>query len=298
MEKSTALGTGCGVAAVLLWALLALFTTATGGIPPFQVLAVSFAIVFVFGTGYSIARGRLTLATLRQPKRVWALGVGALFFYHFFYFLALKNAPAADASLIAYLWPLLIVVFSSFLPGERMRGFHLIGALTGFVGAGLLVTKGQGLSVDPAYVFGYLSACACALIWSSYSVVNRLFKSVPTDIVGPFCGGVAILGFVSHFAFETWVQPDFVGWLALVGLGLGPVGASFFLWDYGTKHGRIQFLGALSYLAPLISTILLVIFGQAPATLTLGLACILIVAGAVIASGKLRLGRGRLAEEG
>lgn len=297
MEKSTALGTGCGVAAVLMWALLALFTTATQGIPPFQVLAVSFAIVFVFGTGLSLARGRLTAKTLRQPKRVWALGIGALFFYHFFYFLALKNAPAADASLIAYLWPLLIVVFSGFLPGERMRGFHLTGALMGFAGAGLLVTKGQGLSVDPAYALGYLSACCCALIWSGYSVVNRLFKTVPTDIVGPFCGGVAILGFISHLAFETWVQPDFIGWLALVGLGIGPVGASFFLWDYGTKHGRIQFLGALSYLAPLFSTILLVVFGQAPATLTLGLACILIVAGAVVASGKLRLRRLRAAEE-
>lgn len=296
MEKSTAIGTGCGVAAVLLWALLALFTTATKGIPPFQVLAVSFAIVFVFGTGYSLSRGRLTARVLHQPKRVWALGIGALFFYHFFYFMALKNAPAADASLIAYLWPLLIVVFSGFLPGERMRGFHLAGALMGFAGAGLLVTKGQGVSIDPAYVFGYLSACACALIWSSYSVVNRLFKAVPTDIVGPFCGGVAVLGFISHFIFESWVQPDFNGWLALLGLGIGPVGASFFLWDYGTKHGRIQFLGALSYLAPLISTILLVIFGQAPASVTLGLACILIVAGAAVASGTLRL-RSRLAAE-
>lgn len=282
-----------GGIAVLLWALLALFTTGAAGIPPFQLLAMTFAVAFVVSLGVLTARGRRTFAAWRQAPAVWALGVGGLFGYHFFYFVALGNAPAVDASLIAYLWPLLIVVFSALLPGERLRWFHLAGAAMGLVGAGLLVTKGGTLAFDSRYTVGYLAAAACALTWSSYSVLNRRFGAVPTEVVGGFCGVVALLGLLCHLLMETTVTPQGLQWLAVLGLGLGPVGAAFFVWDYGTKHGNIQVLGALSYAAPLLSTLILIAFGQAEATWQVGLACLLIVAGAVLASKEMLRRRSR-----
>jgi len=260
--KATAIG---GIA-VLLWALLALFTTGAAGIPPFQLLAMTFAVAFLVSLAVLATRGRRAFAAWRQPLAVWALGVGGLFGYHFFYFVALGNAPPVDASLIAYLWPLLIVVFSALLPGERLRWFHLAGAVMGLAGAGLLVTRGETLSFDARYTVGYLAAAACALTWSSYSVANRRFGAVPTEVVGGFCGMVALLGLVCHLALETTVAPQGLQWLAILGLGLGPVGAAFFVWDYGTKHGNIQVLGALSYAAPLLSTLLLIAFGRAEAS--------------------------------
>lgn len=285
---SSRIGTLAGFMAVLLWALLALFTSGAKGIPPFQLVAMTFALAFILSMALIIARGGVArLGVLRQPVPVWLLGVGGLFGYHFFYFLALGNAPPADASLIAYLWPLLIVLFSALLPSERLRWFHVVGALCGFAGAGLLVTDGGQLAFDNRYALGYLAAAACALIWSSYSVLNRSFKQVPTDVVGGFCGAVAVLGALCHLAFEQTVMPTPEKWLAIAALGLGPVGAAFFLWDYGTKHGHIQLLGVSSYAAPLLSTIVLVVFGLAPATPVLALACILIVLGAVIASADM-----------
>src|SRR3546814_7874943 len=97
-----------GGIAVLLWALLALFTTGAAGIPPFQLLAMTFAVAFVVSLAVLATRGRGAFVAWRQAPAVWALGVGGLFGYHFFYFVALGNAPAVDASLIAYLWPLQI----------------------------------------------------------------------------------------------------------------------------------------------------------------------------------------------
>jgi len=76
-------------------------------------------------------------------------------------------------------------------------------------------------------------------------------------------------------------------WLGVIGLGLGPVGAAFFTWDYGTKHGDIQVLGALAYGAPLISTVVLVIFGKGEATWAVAGGCVLIVGGALLASKQL-----------
>ena len=286
-EAKRLTATLAGGTAVLLWALLALFTTWASGIPPFQLVSLCFTVAALIGFAVIARKGRAGWQSLRQPVGAWALGSFGLFGYHFFYFMALGNAPAVEASLIAYLWPLLIVVFSALLPGERLRWFHLAGALLGLAGAGLLVTKGQGLAFDTRYGLGYLAAVACALTWSIYSVANRRFGSVPTDTVAGFCAAAALLGFVSHALFETWVTPTAPQWGAILLLGLGPVGAAFFVWDYGTKHGHIQALGALAYGAPLLSTLLLIAFGQAEATWSVALACGLIVGGALLASLEL-----------
>ena len=225
---------------------------------------------------------------LNLPKSVWALGIFGLFGYHFFYFIALKNAPAIEASLIAYLWPLLIVLFSAWLPDERLSWFHVVGAIAGFAGAGLLVTKGQALTLSTQYSLGYGAALVCALTWSSYSVLSRRWGTIPTHAVGGFCIVTAVLAWGCHFAFEQTSLPVGQEWLAILGLGLGPVGLAFYTWDYGVKHGDIKVLGALSYAAPLLSTLLLIACGLADASWRVVAACLLIVGGAVLATGRFR----------
>ena len=257
--------TAIGFTAVLMWAALALLTALTGAVPPFQLLAMCFAIATLIACGFWLIRGQNPLSYMRQKPMVWLLGIGGLFGYHFFYFVAIDNAPTVEASLIAYLWPLLIVIFSALLPGERLRWFHVAGASLGLGGAALLVTRGTALSLDPRYSVGYGAACICAVTWSGYSVLSRRFGSVPTEAIGGFCAVAALLGMVCHLAFEETVWPDgMVAWGAVVLLGLGPVGGAFFTWDYGVKHGDIQVLGASSYAAPLLSTILLIAAGLPP----------------------------------
>src|SRR3546814_3908701 len=102
---------------------------------------MTFAVAVVVTLAVLATRGRGAFAAWRQAPAVWAIGVGGRFVYHFYYFVALGNAPAVDASLIAYLWPLLIVIFSALLSGERLRWFHIVGAGMGLAGAALLVTK-------------------------------------------------------------------------------------------------------------------------------------------------------------
>ena len=287
-----------GFGAILLWALLALFTTgavdrAGAPLPPFQLIAMTFGIAFVASLlrGYWLkARtGASPFAAWRQRPTVWLLGAGGLFFYHLFYFTALGNAPAVDASLICFLWPLLIVLLSSLLPGERLTLVHVVGATMGFAGAALIPLERAGwtLQFDAQYWLGYLAAAACALTWSGYSVLSRRVGDVPTDAVGGFCGATALLGLIAHLALETTMMPSPMAWLAIVGLGIGPVGLAFFLWDFGVKRGDIKLLAVAAYLSPLLSTIALVAAGEARATPVLAVACLLIVVGATVASGVL-----------
>jgi drug/metabolite transporter (DMT)-like permease len=272
-----------GFSAILMWSTLALLTELSGNVPPFQLTAMAFTIAFLIGVAFWLRAGGNLLNHLRLPKTVWLLGIAGLFGYHLFYFIALQRAPAVEASLIAYLWPLLIVVFSGLLPGEKLRWVHIAGALLGFLGAGLLVTQGESVSFDSRYTVGYLAALVCALTWSSYSLLSRRLGEIPTHAVGGFCGATAILAWLCHFFFEATVIPQGGQWLAILGLGLGPVGLAFFTWDYGVKFGNIKALGTLSYAAPLLSTGLLIVCGLAPASGIVWLACGLIVGGALLA---------------
>ncbi len=278
-------GTLVGSTAVLMWGALATLTVLSGDIPPFQLLAMSFALATLIGLLPVLFVGRVANPPYKLPLAVWALGIYGLFGYHFAYFMALRHAPPVAANLINYLWPLLIVLFAGLLPGERLGGRQVAGALAGFGGAALLVTGGGGLRLDAQYALGYGLALLCALIWSSYSVLSRRVGDVPTQAVGRFCAATAVLALVCHLLFETTVWPVGWQWAAVVGLGLGPVGAAFYVWDYGVKRGNIQTLGVLAYGAPLLSTLLLVAVGLAEPSWTLAAACALIVGGAALARG-------------
>src|ERR1700722_8611524 len=171
-----------GLTAILMWSLLAVLTVATGKIPAFQLAAITFAIGGMVGLFTFIGRPEAPSA-LRQPPLVWAVGVGGLFGYHALYFLALRFAPPAEAGLLNYLWPLLIVLFSSFLPGERLGADHLIRAVLGLAGTALLFAGNSSGGFAPGQIPGLAAAFVAAFVWATYSVLSRKLKSVPTDAV-------------------------------------------------------------------------------------------------------------------
>ena len=275
--------TSLGAAAVALWSFLALLTVLSAPVPPFQLNAICFSIAGVVGLVWAWRTGQL--ATLAQlSPGIYLFGTIGLFGYHAFYFSALRLAPPAQAGLIAYLWPLLIILFSGLLPGEKMRAGHLMGGLLGFGGAAILLMRGTDGAAN-ASTLGLVFAGLCALTWSGYSVMSRRFQSAPTSAVAVYCIASAMLSAAAHWGFESTAWPNTaVGWLSIAGLGFGPVGLAFFVWDIGVKQGDIQLLGAISYAAPLLSTLILIAAGLAQPTISLLAAAAMISAGALVAA--------------
>jgi drug/metabolite transporter (DMT)-like permease len=277
-----------GLGAIVLWGGLATLSVLAGPVPPFQMVAMTFAIGAGLGIVRALRRGFGWRELVSWPVRVWLLGVGGLFGYHALYFAALQLAPPAEANLVNYLWPLLIVLLSAPLAPKdehlKLGWPHVAGALLGFAGVVLLAVS-RGVSFAGAYALGYALALGCAFVWSLYSVLSRRFGEIPTAAIAAFCAAASVLSLACHLLFERTHWPaGTAAWLAIAALGIGPTGGAFYFWDYAVKKGDIRALGAMSYATPILSTLLLIACGLAEPTRALMFAALLVTGGAILAA--------------
>lgn len=294
-EQQTA--TGQGLVAVLLWSSLAAITTQLTAIPPLQLAAMSFAIAACVGLVWARWSGERLSRLRAVPPACWLLGVYGLLGYHALYFYAFQHAPALEANLLNYLWPLLIVVFSGALPaalgGRSLRWWHVCGALLGFAGSALILWSASGGFDGIAHTTltsGHVAALAASVTWASYSVGSRMFAAVPSIAVMGTCAASSVGAALASAAFETQVMPTgYAEWLAILAQGTGPVGLAFYLWDRGMKRGSIRLIAIGAYATPLLSSVLLAALGLAVASPMLWVAALLLTAGAAVAGADLWL---------
>jgi drug/metabolite transporter (DMT)-like permease len=259
--------------AIALWATLASLGLALKHVPPFLL------------TGAALVIGSIPAWPLvkqwRVPASTLALGIYGLFGFHFLLFIALRHAPPVEANLVNYLWPLFIVVMAPlFLPALRLQANHTIAALAGFAGAAIAILGASG-AVAAQWSWGYLPALGSALIWASYSLLTRRVREFPTAAIGLFALISGLLSLGCHWALEPAALLSTRDWTLLAVMGLGPLGAAFYLWDKALKLGDAREIGVLSYLTPLASTALLLLFSGRPLTWSIALATLLIVGAAV-----------------
>jgi drug/metabolite transporter (DMT)-like permease len=261
-----------GVITILCWGSIATFGTLLNHMPPFYVLGASFLIG--------------GLPALAQPRHLfpsWKIslwGIGGYFGYHFFLFYSFRFAPAIEANLINYLWPVIMVLLTPvFFKEEKLKWFNILGGILSVLGCVFLVAgKAEGLQIEN--IKGHLLALLAALTWPIYSIGKKKMGEVSVWAVGGFCLGSSILCFLTHFLIEPRVVLQFEDAWKLFVMGIGPFGVSFYFWDIATKKGDTRVLGALAYLTPVISTLGLLIFGNQNLSPSVGMAMVLIIAGA------------------
>lgn len=267
--------------AIALWASLAALGVALSHVPPFLLTGLSLLI----GSLIALPLSRFDFRQWRVPASTLALGVYGLFGYHFLLFIALRHAPPVQANLVNYLWPLGIVVMAPlFLPGMKLTGHHIFAALLGFAGAALAIVGGAGGAGEARWAWGYIPALASAFMWASYSLMTKRVRAFPTAAIGSFALLSGVLSLFCHALLEPAVSLSTQDMLLIAVLGLGPLGGAFFLWDAALKRGDARQIGVLSFLTPLLSTLtLLLLRGEMPSP-AIGLAALMIVGAAVIAT--------------
>ena len=267
--------------AIALWGTLAALGVALAHVPPFLLTGLALCV----GGLLALPLSRFEVSRWRVPLPTLALGVGGLFGFHFLLFMALRLAPPVQANLINYLWPLFMVLLSPWLlPGMRLQAVHIAAALLGFAGAALVILgdpAGAGQQAG-GWSWGYLLALMSALVWAGYSLLTRRVPHFPTAAIGGFALVSGLLSLVCHAWLEPAVALTGRDMLLIGALGLGPMGAAFFLWDMALKRGDTRQIGILSYLTPLASTGMLVLVGDRAFTWNIGLAALMIVGAALL----------------
>lgn len=268
-----------GVTSILMWGMLASTSVITKHIPPFQLLALCLLIA---ASLLFVKRAIKKEALLKPPQLSvvqWLVGIAGIFGFHLCYFMAIRFAPPVEVSLIGYLWPLLLGIF---VAHRSARKYALLGGIIGFGGCSYMLLAQSQLQISGDHTLGFCLAGLCALIWSTYSWYLSTSTSDGEEI-GWICAASAILSFLCHLAFESHSSPFTTStWIAVLFLGLGPVGGAFYLWDIGMKHGNKTLLSSLSFATPIISTIALAMLGLGQLSPAVIVATLLVTAGAVI----------------
>lgn len=282
------------LAAIALWASLAALGVSLQHLPPFLLTGIALMIGSTLAWPYVL-----------KDRRQWkiapgtlSLGVFTLFGFHFLLFIGLRIAPAVEVNLVNYLWPLFIVVLAPlYLPGVKLRGIHATAALLGFAGAAMAILGGRetvettlGIASRNSAALGYLLALGSALIWANYSLQTKRTelrgKGFPTAAIGLFGLVAGLLSLACHWALEPPARVNLNDWMLLAVMGLGPLGAAFFLWDKALKQGDVRHIGILSYLTPLTSTVLLMVVTGRALTWNIGLAAVMIVGAALLGTNR------------
>ena len=273
------------IGAIVLWASLAALATSLSKIPPFLLTGIG----LVIGSLISIPLSGFKLSAWKVPSRTLTVGVYGLFGYHLMLFIALQTAPAVEANLVNYLWPLLIVVLAPLFSRHLKLGArHIVAAGAGFAGAAIAITSAGSVSGLFGFEVGYLFAFAAAVIWATYSLMTTKLPAFPTSAIGLFGLVSGVLAIGAHFVLEDPAVISSSDWVLLVILGLGPLGGAFYFWDAALKIGDPRGIGLLAFLTPLLSTTLLLVVSGRALSWQLLLATALIVGGALLGSRSSR----------
>lgn len=261
----------------MLWALFATLVRQAGDAPPLLLTGIALCC----GSLASVHKWR----EWRVAAPVFGFGAASLFLYHACLVAAFRLAPIAEANLLNYLWPLLIVVLAAYGPaGSGLLPRQLAGCAIGFAGCAVAIAPApSGLS--GAHLAGYALALLAALCWAVYSVAPARMASYSSWATGGFCLGAGLLALGAHLLFEAPYRPSALELTGMAAIGIGPLGLSFVLWDRAMRVGRASTIGSLSYLTPVLSTLSLAVAGalDAGAAWRLVPALVLVAAGVRLA---------------
>lgn len=278
--------------AVLCWASLPAATgSALDGLSVPEVLVFSFVPAALYLTIQTMLLTR-RMAVPWPDMRLGLLGLGGIFVYHALYYTALDHAPLVEGAILTTTWSFWIVVFSSVLDLKRLSLATVAVALTGLVGAALVIAQGQGIDFQARYLSGYILALICGLIWSSFSVTLSRCKP-DRDYMPAFTVLAACCSLLVYAVAGPHSLPPLHTLGAALYLGLIPLGLSFTLWNRAITTGNMTIIGYLSYLTPPLAVLLAALIRGAAVTPWAILGLVLILGAALGGQRLCKTGRTR-----
>lgn len=268
--------------AVLLWATWPTLATWAQPAPPFLILALGSAVGFAVSLASASARGDAH-AALRTPPRTLLLVAGGLLLNNVLYLMAMPRIGPAEANVISYLWPILLVLTVSRMDRSHLTRKQWLGIAMAFGGAALAIGPTFAKGFD---LMGVGLAFSSGLTFAVYAALRSRGRE-RHDVIGPAMGLMAVAALSLHLAFETTPKLCWPQLLAIAAIGVAPLTLSNVLWDVASRTGHMATISGLAYLTPLVGLLLLAFAGAAAVSWSTAAGAVLIVTGALAASKSL-----------
>ena len=252
-------------AAVLLWSTVAsAFKLTLRYLDVFQMLFYATAVSTVLLFAILVAQGKLGLLktfSRGQYARSAALGLLSPAIYYIVLFRAYSLLPAQEAQPLNMVWPLVIVVLSVPLMGQRLGWVTIVAMLVSFFGTLVISTRGDVLGLNFTSVEGTVLALGSAFLWALYWIYNA--KDDRDEVAKLFVSFTFGLVFVAIAvaAFSDYRVQDTRGLVGAAWVGIFEMGITFVVWSKALSMARTTaHVSQLIYLDPILSLIFINLF--------------------------------------
>ncbi len=239
---------------VILWgAMPALTKDLLNALPNFETLAISSLFAFLFLLAVNLRGGRQNFSAEKIFTASW-LGFLGLFLYSAFFYYGLDRLTSQEACILNYLWPLMIVLFSCPVLGEKLTRRKLLAVGMSFIGVVLVMLGGIGESFSIEKIFGALSCVIAAACYGLFSVLNKKIRLEQKFAMMIIWATTAICAGVSGYFFETWILPSARQLLNLIWLGVLIDAVAYLTWALALeKTANTARTANLAYLVPILA---------------------------------------------
>ncbi len=206
------------------------------------------------------------------------LGLMGTYLYYLFLYLGYSEAVGFEVLVFQYTWPILIVLFSIIILKEQINSRKIIAMILGIVGVLFVLTKGNFQNINVSNPKVIILVVAGATSFALFSVLSKNIKKNPLTSVTIYFLIAFIASFISMIYFAEFKYPSTGEILPILLNGILVNGFSYLFWILALKMTEASYLAPLTFIAPVLSAIYLVIFFNEPFQLAygIGLACIII----------------------
>ena len=228
----------------------------------FQLQSYMFGSATIVMTIILVAKGnmrKLRDISIKEYIRLFLYAIPA-FTYYFFYILALKLIPAVEASMLHYIFPVMIVVFSIPINGEKLDAMKVSSILLGLLGMIIIITKGDISNIKMSNIFGDFLALGAAISWgifSNFGKKNKIDIHISNYI---FMITNFLLSTISVIIFSGFTLPTPTGFVGVVWLGITNIVVCYYLWFKALKLTSTTLIASITFVTPFITLLFIVFF--------------------------------------
>jgi drug/metabolite transporter (DMT)-like permease len=253
----------------------------------FTVVCISF--LFVWG----LQSQKFTKIIKKDIPALFLLGFCGVIVYHLCLNYGEQFISPGAASLIIATIPLFIIVLATFFLSETITLKRMVGVSLALLGVIIISLWGKkDFTIEIEYVLGAFAVLIAALVGALYTVAGKRllhrYSALSLTAYAMLLGSIGLLPFINYSLVDEITHMPFLGWIAIVFLGVCSTVIGYMLWYYGLESKDASEMSVYLYCIPIVTILIDFFVFNEEITLLFLLGGSLIFLGLILANSKNR----------